>query len=278
MLKKLCIFALAFASLPCWALTTLTGTIKNTDGSNFTGRIVLALPFAGAIDSSGNAINPGPINYYVSNGAILSINPTIVANGDIVSPTGTYYIAALYGPYGNQTEVFNVVIPSGSTFNIGTAAQTSVTTPNVSFVNPAGLASNNNWTGTNTYGQTSTFNGQAVFNGAAQFNGTVTGISNRVLAQVEFNSCTLASSGGGTAGACTGTVSWGATLSSSSYNVYCQLSCPGLSGGSCNAVSSGYHTRLYTGAKTTTNVPYTLYGDNSLDIGSAYVVDCQASQ
>ncbi len=177
MLKKLCICVLALTCLPCLALTQLTGTVKNGDGSNFYGRIVLTLPFAGATDSSGNVVAPTAVSYPISNGAILSTNPTIIANGDIAAPIGTYYAAALYDSYGGLIETFNVVIPSGSTFNIGAAVQTAITTPNVSFVNPAGLNSNNVWGGTNTYNQVSTFNSSAVFNGPVSFNGGVSGIS-----------------------------------------------------------------------------------------------------
>ena len=344
MLKTLCIFALTLASLPSLALTQLTGTVKNTDGSNFYGKIVLSLPFAGATDTSGNVVNPGPISYPVSNGNILSTNPTIIANGDIAAPQGTYYVAALYNSFGEMTETFNLVIPSGSTFNIGSAAQTAITTPNVSFVNPAGLASNNVWTGNNTFTQISTFNGTSVFNGLVQLNGGVTGVSGflvsfngrttpaavpatgdytvaqvtgaaplaspaftgaptaptpatadnttklattayvqanltaHTLAQIEFNSCTMASTGGGSAATCSATQAWGTTLPNSSYKLYCQLSCPGLPGGSCNATGNGYQGEIFWSAKTTTNFNYILYGDHSGDIGSAYVVDCQASQ
>lgn len=154
-MKKLVrlLFALTFASIACGASTLITGTLRTANGSRFNGKIVFYLPRAGAVDTTCTpnpcAIVPGPVTYSVANGSLPSF-ATITANGDI-SPKGTYYQAALYDSFGGKPEVFNVVIPSGATFDIGTAQQTTLTTSNISLVNPAGLTANNTFTGINIF-------------------------------------------------------------------------------------------------------------------------------
>lgn len=152
------------------ATTALTGKFRAPSGRAINGYVRFTFPFAGATDTACDqggscAVDPTPIQARLVNGVFDTTLPAprLIRNGD-VNPGGTYYRAAIYDSNSSLLQVFNFVIPTGvSTYDVGAALQTSVTTNNVSYLNPANLNGNNTWTGTNT------------FNGAVVFNSTVTG-------------------------------------------------------------------------------------------------------
>lgn len=144
MIHKLLAFLLLFSSLT-FASTVITGTIKSPSGSLFNGTISFYLPFPGVKNAADPAcpsacpmISQGPVKFYVVNGRITGPNPnqpnilaTLVANGDI-SPPATVYQAIMTDIFGLYSQSYYVYIPSGGTFDIGTAFQTTITTTNVS--------------------------------------------------------------------------------------------------------------------------------------------------
>jgi hypothetical protein len=167
------VLALAVLSGQIFGATAqITGVLHGPTGNLFNGSLKIYLPFAGAVDincgppdpSGDCGIIPQVYTFPVTLGSLPS-TAQLHINGDI-QPHGTYYKVYEYDLNGKWLAQFNIVIPAGATtFDLGAALQTSVTTNNVSYINPANLTGNNTWTGNNT------------FNGAVTFTSTVTGIS-----------------------------------------------------------------------------------------------------
>lgn len=151
---------LLLALLPAVAMAgtvQLTGTLRSPSGDLFNGKIKIQFPYAGAVDTncgspSSCLIAPLVTTVTITNGIPpFSPPPLLTRNADI-NPSGTYYRAYIYDTYGSLLSTSNFIIPAGgSTFDIGAALQTSVTTQNVSYINPANLSGNNTWTGQNAF-------------------------------------------------------------------------------------------------------------------------------
>lgn len=188
MFKRILITLLLLSSLTWGATATLTGRIQSPSGAAFNGQIAFQLPFAGAIDRNcaffGSCLLTVAVKRYpVVNGAVTPA-PILTRNGDI-SPGGTYYRAYLYDEFGRNLQQSVFVIPAGATtFDIGAALQTVITTNNVSFVNPGAVDGNNTWTGNNTYTGLITFTNTStvIFNGTTIFNTAVTLFQNNNIA------------------------------------------------------------------------------------------------
>lgn len=157
MRKLLALLILAFLPVMAMAGTVqIIGTIHSASGNLFNGSIKFQFPFAGAVDTNCNSVTgsclvtPSVITVPVVNGA-LPLSTILTRNGDI-QPLNTYYRAFVFSPYGDQLAASNFVIPAGgTTFDIGAALQTTITTSNVSFINPANLSANNTWLGSNNF-------------------------------------------------------------------------------------------------------------------------------
>lgn len=171
-LKKLfaCLLLILTLSLPSLCLppaiatfTTLTGTFVDASGTPVSGKLILRLPFAGLTSVEGAFVSPAPVSFTIYNGQIFGFNQ-VITNADIL-PQNTYYTASLYDSTNTLVEESNISIPNGATFNIGLAIQTAVTTGNISYLNPVGLANNNTFTGSNA------------FQGPVQFSSSVSGLS-----------------------------------------------------------------------------------------------------
>lgn len=171
-------------SSPIAQFTSLTGAFVDGQGANISGKLVLNLPFAGLTTVEGAYISPKPINFPIYNGMIFG-NTQIINNADIL-PGNSYYVANLFDSAGTLVETRNVRIPSVASFNMGLAIQTSVTTGNLSLLNPANLTGNNTFTGNNIFTGTNTFAGASNFNGsvgiagALQVNSTTVNFASKI--------------------------------------------------------------------------------------------------
>ena len=155
---------LSIVQLATAGTVQLIGTVHSPSGNNFNGSIKIVLPFAGAVDTNcpGNcAIAPAITAIPIVNGA--PVGGFLVRNADI-QPHGTYYRAVLYNSFGAPISTYNFVIPAGgTTFDIGAALITNVTTSNVSLISPADLSGNNTWLGNQTFNGNVTFLGLVLF-------------------------------------------------------------------------------------------------------------------
>jgi hypothetical protein len=126
-MKKLFLFI--WFLLSCYAqATTLTGTIKNPDGTGVNGRISFQLAQQGAVYSTGSCPGPyvvvptTPIIFTLTAGA-MSGTPTIVGN-DCIQPGQTYYIVIVRDQNSNVLFSEHWTI-TGTTVDVGTIVPTS---------------------------------------------------------------------------------------------------------------------------------------------------------
>lgn len=120
-------------SLVLEAATTIpiTGTIRLPNGNAFNGRIRFTLTFPVGRDSSTSEIVVNsPVEFSVQNGTLPS-NAKIVPN-DTIQPANTQYIAQYFSAAGALVAQ-NVFSIQGTSFNIGAAIPTPLTTSNISF-------------------------------------------------------------------------------------------------------------------------------------------------
>lgn len=98
------------------------------------------------------------------------------------------------------------------------------------------------------------------------------GAHNVVASATLASSCQLASNNG--EWNCSGTFSWGVTLSSSTYQIACLLSqpLPVIS----YAIPAGYDAHIFFGTQTTTGFTYYINDDHSGSNGAIYTVYCEA--
>lgn len=127
---------------------SLTGTIT-VNNNPVNGTLTLQLPVP-AIDTSTNqAIAPSPFTFRLINGAVqagATLTPT-----DVMQPQNVWYTAQVRDTAGALLYTAIYVVPSvPSTFNIGLAIPTVVTTSNVSYLSPFNLIGNNVATGQNS--------------------------------------------------------------------------------------------------------------------------------
>lgn len=152
------LLALLLLLLPsfCQATTTtLTGTIRDAQGQGITGTLIMQLPLPAQDTTTNTVVVNTPVQYRLVNGVIQSGPPLFdVAT---LQPTNLYYIAKVYDSAGLYIMGGNFVV-TGISFNLGAATPTTVTTSNISFLNPAGTNTANIWT------QLQTFNAGIVVN------------------------------------------------------------------------------------------------------------------
>lgn len=133
--------------------TTLSGTIKDGFGNPVTGTLVLQLPVPAMDTTTSTAVANTPVTCRLVNGAVTGCPPLYDVSA--LQPQNLYYIAKAYDTSGAPVWGGNFAITGGS-YNLGAAVPTSITTNNISFVNPA--VTNNS----NTFCCTQTFQGQIV--------------------------------------------------------------------------------------------------------------------
>jgi hypothetical protein len=120
--------------------TDLTGTIKDprSPGNPFAGTVRLSLSYSGARQISTNtSIVPSPVDIRVINGS-LSPSPVGIIGNDDISPSRTSYYAQYFNTAGVEVLRTNYYI-SGTTYDLGSAVPTPVTTSNISFMDLIGL-------------------------------------------------------------------------------------------------------------------------------------------
>ena len=120
------VFWLLTPSLHAQTLVTITDTLKNADGTNAAGRVVISWdPFTAA---SGETIDGGTLTYTITNGVVsLSLAPNIGA-----TPAGTSYRAQYY--LTNRASYRETwVIPATGPVAIAAIRVSTVPTPTVLF-------------------------------------------------------------------------------------------------------------------------------------------------
>lgn len=153
-LVVLVVCVLLSMSWPSHASTTiLSGTIKDGFGNPINGTLVLQLPVPAMDTTTSTAVANTPVTCRLINGAVTGCPP--LYDVSTLQPQNLYYIAKAYDNSGNPAWGGNFAI-TGGTYNLGAAIPTSVTTNNISFVNPAVTNA------TNTFCCTQNFQGQIV--------------------------------------------------------------------------------------------------------------------
>src|SRR5581483_9924346 len=127
MKRLLCLtLLLSAASIQAQTMTQISDTLKNADGSNASGRIVVTWqPFKAA---SGETIDGGNLTYTVTNGVVnLSLAPNAGA-----TPAGTSYRARYFLTNGaSYTETW--VVPATGPVKIADIRTSTVPSPAVLF-------------------------------------------------------------------------------------------------------------------------------------------------
>lgn len=154
------------ACLPATTVQVI-GTISSNNGG-INGQGCFQLP-VNVIDTSTNrALSPQSTCFRLTNGTFPAF-ANIVPN-DVMQPQSTYYKFTAYDTTGFPVFYANYyIITGGGTFNIGLALPTTVTTSNISYINPANLNTTNTWCCLQTFnggiaGTTATFSGLGIFN------------------------------------------------------------------------------------------------------------------
>jgi hypothetical protein len=153
----LCCFSATFAHA---GTSLLTGTLTDAQGNPLNGTLVMQLPMPAQDPATNTLISPVPVSFRVSNGAISGGPPLF--DVQTINPTGLYYAAKAYDTAGNLFLYGNYVV-TGSTFNLSAAIPTTITTNNVSFLNPVNVNGNNTFSGSNSFTGTTTFSGTQTF-------------------------------------------------------------------------------------------------------------------
>lgn len=169
--------ALLLLSSSLWASkTTLSGTITDAQGNGVYGTLVMSLPVPAQDITTNAAVSNMPVFFSLVNGSI-SGGPQLydVAN---LQPQNLYYIARAYDSSGNLIFAGNYSV-TGGTFNLGAATPTSITTSNISYLNPASQNGANVFSGVNSFTNSNTFSGAVNFTGSVSFssvgfNGAIT--------------------------------------------------------------------------------------------------------
>jgi len=137
--------------------TTLTGTIKDSQGNPLNGTLILQLPVPAQDTTTNTLVANTPITYRVVSGAILSGSSVPLYDVANLQPQNLYYSARVYDSAG--TLVFSGNYPiTGASYNIGAAAPTSVTTSNISYINPVATSATNVFTVPQTFMQINSSN------------------------------------------------------------------------------------------------------------------------
>jgi hypothetical protein len=124
--------ALLLSCAPAFAGTIpISGNIQLPSGAKLNGKIRFILSYSAARDTSNNNITVSPIvEFPVINGALPSY-AQIVPN-DVLQPAHTWYTVQYISALGALVGQ-NIFYVQGTSFNLGTATPTPVTTSNLSF-------------------------------------------------------------------------------------------------------------------------------------------------
>src|SRR5947209_5351330 len=153
-MKKFLLFILAcilgVAIQFCWlalpghaSTSTLTGVLRDAQGNPIQGKLVMNLPVPAVDTATNTLVSPAPVYFRLVNGAITGGAPLYDVNG--LQPSGLYYRMRAYDTAGNMLLAGNYVVTGGS-FNLSAAVPTSVTTSNVSYLNPISTSVTNIFT------------------------------------------------------------------------------------------------------------------------------------
>lgn len=142
LLAILLLSAAAFAST-----TTLTGTIKDSQGNGISGTLVMTLPVPAQDQTTNVAVAPGPTFFRLANGVITG--GAKLYDVLTLQPAALYYQARAYDTAGNLVFYGNYSV-SGASFNLGAAVPTTITTSNISYAGVGFTNLNNVWTGIQT--------------------------------------------------------------------------------------------------------------------------------
>ena len=130
--------------------TTLTGTITDSQGNPMNGVLVMRLPVPAQDLDTNTAIAPTPVYFNLVNGVITGGAPLKDVGPTHMQPNGLFYIARAYDTTGALQFYGNYVV-TGTTFNLGAATPTSVTTSNVSYILPIFPNQTNSFTAAQTF-------------------------------------------------------------------------------------------------------------------------------
>jgi len=140
---------LLLLATPVWATTsTLTGTIKDANGNGVNGQLVMQLPVPAQDITTSILVDTVPVYFRLVNGAVTG--GSVLYDVATLQPTNLYYQASVYDTSGKFVMGGNFVV-TGATFNMGAAPPTSVTTSNISYLNPASVTNVNTWTAAQTF-------------------------------------------------------------------------------------------------------------------------------
>lgn len=153
------IIVIAVMALVPWPAKTstsaLTGTITDAQGNPVNGTLIMQLPVPATDVTTGRAVANTPVSYRIVNGVILSGTTVPLYDVNNLQPQNLYYSARAYDSAGNLVLTGNYAV-TGTSYNLGAAIPTSVTTSNISYVNPAVTNASN------VFCCTQTFQGQIV--------------------------------------------------------------------------------------------------------------------
>lgn len=190
------VMQLLFAFATCCAArastSTLSGTILDSAGNPFNGRVAFNLPASAVDTNTGAAIAPTVVSYAVRNGS-FQVNATL-EDVNTLQPAGLYYIARRYDVSGLLLSTDNFLV-TGATFNFGTAIPAAVTTTNISYLNPASLSLVQTWTAQQNFASVTIGGGGALNHVyAASPTITFTAISSQTCQEQSFTVTGISSS------------------------------------------------------------------------------------
>jgi len=116
--------------------SNLTGTFRYANGNRLNGKIRLTLSRPAQDPTDTSNVVPTVREFRIRNGNLPS-NATLKGN-DILQPSGTYYVGEILSSRGRLLSRTNYVV-TGSSFDMGGAVPTSVTTSNVRFQDLIGI-------------------------------------------------------------------------------------------------------------------------------------------
>jgi len=115
---------------------SLTGTFRYANGNRLNGKIRLTLSRPAQDPTDTSNVVPTVREFRIRNGS-LPTDATLKGN-DILQPSGTYYVGEILSSRGRLLSRTNYVV-TGSSFDMGGAVPTSVTTSNVRFQDLIGI-------------------------------------------------------------------------------------------------------------------------------------------
>jgi len=148
-MRKLLLAALLLFAAPVDAtVTQIIGTLTSNSGP-INGQLCLSLPVNGVDTSTNRALSAQQTCFPMTNGT-LPVFANVVPN-DVIQPANTYYIVRAFDRAGFGRYSANWVIPTGGgTFDMGLAAPTTITTTNITYLQPGILNASQVWTAPQT--------------------------------------------------------------------------------------------------------------------------------